>query len=68
MDKARVLYDLHCELLGRGKLGHHDFDDIPHEERIQWGRLARDFADVLAMDAADEIPPPDQPGGGPPTA
>ena len=65
-DKARALYDLHCELLGRGKRGHPHFDDIPHEERVQWGKLARDFAEVLTLDAPAEIPPPDQPGGGPP--
>ena len=60
MSKAEKLYDAYCEHLGRGKRGHPHFDDLPHEERIQWGKVA------AALDAP--IPPPDDPNtGGPPT-
>lgn len=34
------LYDLHCETVGGGKMGHVHWDDLPLETRIQWGRFA----------------------------
>lgn len=60
MKRAERLYDAWCEHLGRGKRGHPHFDDLPHEERIQWGKV------VVAL---DEVPPPDTGDGtgGPPT-
>lgn len=57
-DRAEKLYDLHCEHLGRGKRGHPHFDDLPHEERIQWRKVA------TALDEAP-VPPPDGENGPP---
>tara|TARA_R110000868_G_scaffold148647_5_gene370734 strand:- start:4458 stop:4661 length:204 start_codon:yes stop_codon:yes gene_type:complete len=34
------LYDIHCETVGGGKMGHVHWDDLPLETRIQWGRFA----------------------------
>jgi hypothetical protein len=33
------IYDLHCETVGGGRMGHVHWDDLPLESRIQWQRL-----------------------------
>ena len=38
------LYDIHCETVGGGKMGHVHWDDLPLETRIQWGRFGARMA------------------------
>jgi hypothetical protein len=56
MDIAQIAYDLHCRLLGKGMRGHCHFDDLPHEEKLQWQKYATAVAAAFP-------PPPDKPPG-----
>ena len=55
MDKAQKLYELHCEIFGRGKVSHMKWDDVHPVVKAGWAKFA----------AAAEIPPPDGDNGPP---